>query len=176
MTWRGTACIAQEEFGDQDNNMLVHKHRVQRGWSQEQLAEMSGVSPRTIQRIEAGANPSIESLKAIASVFEIDWSELREAKMQDSQTRENAIEEALALAQVRKVKRFYIHLGEFAAIMGIMVALNLYFTPSYLWSLWLFAFWSLGVVVMGLQTFKVFPFMSGEWERRQVERRLGRRL
>ena len=34
--------------------MIVRKLRLQRGWSQEQLAEMSGLSTRTIQRIERG--------------------------------------------------------------------------------------------------------------------------
>ena len=34
--------------------MLVQKLRLQRGWSQEQLAVVSGLSVRTIQRIERG--------------------------------------------------------------------------------------------------------------------------
>jgi len=43
--------------------MLIQKLRLQRGWSQEQLAELSGLSVRTIQRIERGQPASIESLK-----------------------------------------------------------------------------------------------------------------
>jgi transcriptional regulator with XRE-family HTH domain len=31
--------------------MLVQKLRLQRGWSQQQLAELSGLKVRTIQRI-----------------------------------------------------------------------------------------------------------------------------
>jgi len=34
--------------------MLVRKLRLQRGWSQEHLAELVGVSVRTVQRIERG--------------------------------------------------------------------------------------------------------------------------
>jgi transcriptional regulator with XRE-family HTH domain len=34
--------------------MLVQKLRLQRGWSQQQLAELSGLNVRTIQRIEKG--------------------------------------------------------------------------------------------------------------------------
>ena len=32
--------------------MIVRKLRIQRGWSQDQLAQFSGLSVRTIQRIE----------------------------------------------------------------------------------------------------------------------------
>jgi transcriptional regulator with XRE-family HTH domain len=40
--------------------MLVQRMRLQRGWSQQQLADLSGLSVRTIQRIERGDTPSTE--------------------------------------------------------------------------------------------------------------------
>ena len=58
--------------------MIVKKLREKRNWSQEQLAVMSGLSTRTIQRIESGNKASIESLKSLASVFEVDISKLKE--------------------------------------------------------------------------------------------------
>ncbi len=61
--------------------MLIQKLRLQRGWSQEQLAELSGLSVRTIQRLERGQTASVESLKALASVFETDFSRLKEPDM-----------------------------------------------------------------------------------------------
>jgi transcriptional regulator with XRE-family HTH domain len=45
--------------------------RTARQWSQEQLAELSGLNLRTIQRLESGAKISTESLRALASVFEV---------------------------------------------------------------------------------------------------------
>ena len=54
--------------------MLVQKLRLQRGWSQQQLAELSGLNVRTIQRIEKGQEPSVESLKSLAAVFNVDFS------------------------------------------------------------------------------------------------------
>lgn len=45
--------------------------RSARQWSQEQLAELSGLNLRTIQRLEAGAKISTESLRALAAVFEV---------------------------------------------------------------------------------------------------------
>ena len=56
--------------------MLVQKLRLQRGWSQQQLAELSGLSVRTIQRVENGQPASTETLKSLASVFETDFSAL----------------------------------------------------------------------------------------------------
>lgn len=43
--------------------------RTSRQWSQEQLAELSGLNLRTIQRLESGARVSTESLRALAAVF-----------------------------------------------------------------------------------------------------------
>ena len=34
--------------------MYVQKLRLKKGWSQQQLADFSGLSVRTVQRIEAG--------------------------------------------------------------------------------------------------------------------------
>lgn len=58
--------------------MIIRKLRLDRGWSQEQLAEASGVSTRTIQRIERGKKASLESLKCLAAVFETDFNTLRQ--------------------------------------------------------------------------------------------------
>jgi transcriptional regulator with XRE-family HTH domain len=48
--------------------------RTQRLLSQEDLAKLSGLNVRTIQRIESGGKPSVESLKCLASALEIDIS------------------------------------------------------------------------------------------------------
>ena len=58
--------------------MIVKKLRVKHNWSQEQLAELCGLSVRTIQRVESGNKASIETLKCLASVFEVDISKLTE--------------------------------------------------------------------------------------------------
>lgn len=50
----------------------LKQFREQRCWSQQQLAEMSGISLRTVQRIEAKAVASQESVKSLAAVFDID--------------------------------------------------------------------------------------------------------
>ncbi len=67
--------------------MIIRTLREDRGWSQEQLAETSGVSVRTVQRIESGGRASLESLKCFAAVFETTIPDLRkDADMTDHDT------------------------------------------------------------------------------------------
>lgn len=60
--------------------MILKQLRISRHLSQEQLAQMSGLNVRTIQRIESGQSASVESLKCLASVFEVDVSVLKQEK------------------------------------------------------------------------------------------------
>ena len=54
----------------------LKKLRQHNGWSQERLAEISGLSLRTIQRIENNGNASLESKLAIATALNVSPSEL----------------------------------------------------------------------------------------------------
>jgi transcriptional regulator with XRE-family HTH domain len=155
--------------------MHVQKLRLQRGWSQQQLAELSGLSVRTIQRIENGQTPSMESLKSLASVFEIDFSALsRETPMPAS----NAIDrdEYLALRSVRKLRGFYIHLSIYVIVMAGLLAINLMTSAHTLWVVWPALGWGLGVLLHAAGVFELVPFFGAKWERKQVEKRLGRPL
>lgn len=58
--------------------MIVKKLRNKYKWSQEQLAELCDLNVRTIQRVESGNKASLETLKSLASVFEVDISILTE--------------------------------------------------------------------------------------------------
>ncbi len=58
------------------SNQNIIKLRKERGWSQEKLAAISGLSERTIQRIEKDGNCSLDSKMALASAFEIAPQEL----------------------------------------------------------------------------------------------------
>ena len=69
--------------------MIVKELRVKNNWSQEQLATMSGLSTRTIQRVESGQSASIETLKSLASVFEVNINRLTEEITMIDKTTEN---------------------------------------------------------------------------------------
>lgn len=58
--------------------MILKQLRLSRNFSQEQLAQMSGLNVRTIQRIESGHKASVESLKCLAAVLEVDISTLEQ--------------------------------------------------------------------------------------------------
>jgi transcriptional regulator with XRE-family HTH domain len=57
--------------------MRVKSLRQHKNWSQEQLAQLSGLNVRTIQRIEKGESVGLETLKSLAAVFEISVSDLK---------------------------------------------------------------------------------------------------
>ena len=85
-------------------------------------------------------------------------------------------DEALALAHVRKIKGFYMHLAQYVIIVGALAILNLFTSPWYLWVGWVAAGWGLGVLIHGLRVFDKVPFLNGDWEKREVEKYLGREL
>lgn len=163
--------------------MQVQKLRLQRGWSQQQLAELSGLSVRTIQRIENGSAASTESLKSLASVFEIDFSTLSsESAMPDtptsspSHTPSASQQEQLALLEVRKLKGFYLHLAQYVVVIAALCAINLLTTPHRLWFYWPALGWGIGILAHAATIFGWLPFLGVDWEKRQVEKRLGRPL
>lgn len=155
--------------------MNIQKLRLQRGWSQQQLAELSGLSARTIQRIENGQPASAESLKSLASVFEIDFSTLT-SEQDMSATTTSKQDEQLALARVRRIKGFYIHLAQYVVVISVLTVINLVTHPSKLWFFWPALGWGIGILAHAAATFEFIPFFGAEWERKQVEKLLGRPL
>ncbi len=55
---------------------LIRNERLKRAWSQEQLAHVSGLGIRTVQRIENGGNASLETIKALAAILELPVEEI----------------------------------------------------------------------------------------------------
>ncbi|MFL0801008.1 MAG: helix-turn-helix domain-containing protein [Agarilytica sp.] len=60
------------------NAALVKTLRSKKAWSQDQLAQVAGLSLRTIQRIENSGVASMDSRAAIAAVFEMNTEQLCE--------------------------------------------------------------------------------------------------
>jgi transcriptional regulator with XRE-family HTH domain len=156
--------------------MLVQKLRLQRGWSQQQLAELSGLNVRTIQRIEKGQEPSVESLKSLAAVFNVEFSTLKEQGMDNVISESQSAEEILAFNQVRKLKGFYIHLAQYVLVIALLTVINALTTPNRWWVQWVIMGWGVGVFFHGLQISERFSLFGSKWEKEQVEKRLGRKL
>ena len=156
--------------------MLVQKLRLQRGWSQQQLAELSGLNVRTIQRIEKGQEPSVESLKSLAAVFNVEFSTLKEQGMDNVISESQSAEEILAFNQVRKLKGFYIHLAQYVLVIAVLTVINALTTPNRWWVQWVIMGWGVGVFFHWLQISERFSLFGSKWEKEQVEKRLGRKL
>lgn len=157
--------------------MLVQKLRLKRGWSQQQLAQASGLSTRTIQRIEAGYPASTESLKSLAAVFEVDFSTLNpEQTMTTTAESSSDQQEAEAFQYVRKLRGFYLHVIKYIAINLILLVINLLTPHQHLWVLWVIGGWGIGLAIHAFRIFRPVAILGPEWERREVEKRLGRSL
>lgn len=153
--------------------MLVRKLRLDRGWSQETLAEVSGISVRTIQRLERGGNASLESLCALAAVFEVDIATLSTETSLYKQ-REIPEQEREALEYVRDIKGFYSHLAMYLIFVPAMVIASFFYNNGDPWYIWPVLGWGVGVAAHGLVVFEKFTLFGADWEKRQVEKRLQR--
>jgi len=68
--------------------MRLKELRNQKGMSQEVLADISGLSLRTIQRIENGeTNPTGESLKRLSNALNVNPDELIDWAIKDDKNR-----------------------------------------------------------------------------------------
>ncbi|MEX1222233.1 MAG: helix-turn-helix transcriptional regulator [Idiomarina sp.] len=107
------------------NAELIKKHRQTKCWSQLQLAEMAGISMRTLQRVEAKSTASLETIKSIASVLEIDAQQL--LQQQDTgnfQQAENAVNTP---DSVNRRKRTQLLIGVFIVCLVNALALMMLF-------------------------------------------------
>ncbi len=157
--------------------MQIQKLRLKRGWSQLQLAEASGLSVRTVQRIEAGYPASTESLKSLAAVFEVDFATLCPDGTMNGKPRTPAEQaEAEAFEHVRKLSGFYVHALQFVLLNLGLLAFNLIFMPQFIFVYWVAIAWGVALLVDALRVFGLTRLFGPEWEKRQVEKRLGRPL
>jgi len=167
--------------------MIVKKLRLQKCWSQEQLSQFSGLSVRTVQRIERGQQASLESLKSLAAVFQININDLQPENNMDTQTNQTteqniptvlnvSIEEKKAMEYVEGIKSFYQHLFSYVLIISILALVNIFTSPTYLWVVFPAMGWGIGLIFHGISAFELFSLFSPEWEKKQIEKRLGREL
>ncbi len=54
----------------------IKELRLENGWTQDQLAQMCGISVRTIQRIEKSGVASLDTTSALAAVFSTQRKEI----------------------------------------------------------------------------------------------------
>lgn len=122
----------------------LKRWREERHWSQEHLADLAGVGLRTIQRIENGQQASAESLKAIASAYQVEVAALYidpEAEALSLIERKNA--KGIAALKLS----FFIHLASWVIGMAVFAAISI---GSGWWVMkWPTLWWTVGLVSHG---------------------------
>ena len=73
------------------NDVILNKNKIKKlraikCWSQDELASACGLSIRTIQRVEKNGTASLETTKALASVFVVTPNELQSSQKIESAT------------------------------------------------------------------------------------------
>lgn len=148
----------------------VKEFRLARAWSQEQLAEMAALSVRTIQRIENQEQPSLETLSALAAVFDVSVTELSDKTHREG---DEALDQRIT--QVRKQlgeeSRFYRSLFTAVVVCVLLYLLNHTTSPGSVWALWVAAIWGSLLVVRGLRIF-VFGDLIAEWHKKRLQKLL----
>lgn len=160
--------------------MSIQDRRTTRGWTQEQLAQQTGLSVRTVQRLEKGQTATLESLKCLAAVFDTSVSTLMQEQGMASETTNAAASapldtrEAEAIHYVQNLKGLIVHGILFAVILPALGLFNLIVTPHSLWILWAAGGWLFGLAIHLLVFFIMFGLFGPVWEQRQFLKRLGR--
>ncbi|MGY5956288.1 helix-turn-helix domain-containing protein [Kosakonia sp. BK9b] len=141
--------------------------RLARAWSQEQLAEMAALSVRTVQRIENGDHPSLETLSALAAVFGVSVTAL---SGQD-EAGDDALDQRVQAARekVEAEGKFWRSLLTGGIVCVFLFFLNRSTAPESIWSLWVAAMWGGLLLVKGLRLF-VFDGWIAQWQKQRLQR------
>ncbi|MBU9812760.1 2TM domain-containing protein [Rahnella sp. C60] len=149
----------------------IRQLRISRAWSQEQLAELSSLSVRTVQRIENGEQASLETLGAIAAAFDIKVSELTENDVQTGSSPGQALDEQIEKARYQVVEEsgFYRSVLLWAVINAGLFALNHYTSPDSNWFVWPLCIWGGILLLRGLRIF-VFRGTLERWQKARLQK------
>ena len=143
----------------------IKKLRLERHWSQEQLAEMSGLSVRTIQRIENGENAGLESLKSLAAVFETN--------IEDSDKKDELEQVRKEEEYIQKLKGFYKLLALAGLNLVVFFFIAISDSDSESWGVFLYMLvaW---IFFLGFYSFYSFDFFGEDWKKRKIEKKFGK--
>ncbi|CAH0196590.1 2TM domain-containing protein [Rahnella sp. GSA61A] len=153
------------------NQSKIRQLRISRAWSQEQLAELSSLSVRTVQRIENGEQASLETLGAIAAAFDIKVSELTENDAKTGSASGQALDDQIEKAryQVAEESSFYRSVLLWAVINAGLFAINHYTSPDSVWFVWPLCIWGCIVLLRGLRIF-VFRGSVERWQKARLQK------
>tara|TARA_R110001632_G_scaffold71817_2_gene166382 strand:- start:1509 stop:1961 length:453 start_codon:yes stop_codon:yes gene_type:complete len=138
----------------------VKKMRIERHWSQEQLAEMSGLSIRTIQRIETGENAGLESLKSLAAVFEVT--------LVDSDKNKEQEEIEKGEKYLKDLKGFYKLLAIAGLSLSPIVILAIVNSEMLIVLFFMGITWA---IILGVNARETFDFFGEKWKKKVLDKK-----
>lgn len=147
----------------------IKAYRLKNAWSQEQLAQLASLSVRTVQRIEKGHTPGLETISALASVFNVTVSELSD----EAELANGALDTRIldARRRVQEEARFYRTLTIAFLICAALMAVNYFYSPGSDWSLIVTLIWGSLIAIRALRTF-VFRERIAQWQHNRMLRLL----
>lgn len=143
----------------------IKEYRLRNAWSQEQLAALASLSVRTVQRIEKGHKPGLETLSALASVFNLKVSELSGHTYHTSEILDTRISQAKL--RVEQETHFYRTLIIALFVCGILMAVNYLFSPKSYWSVVVTLIWGSLVAFRAIRIF-VLKERIAAWQQKRV--------
>lgn len=152
--------------------MSLKEKRLARGWTQAQVAEFSGLSQRTIQRLEKGNPATTETLKCLASVFETDIADLGVPEIVD----ENKLseEEKRELKNIRNIRHFVMQLAAYLTVVPLICLAEYLNGGSIRNGLGLALGWGSWLAYCAITLFDTQSLFGKNWERRELDKRMGR--
>jgi len=138
--------------------MPLKEIRNQKNWSQDELAQLSGLSLRTIQRIEQSHTAGLDSLKSLAAALDVDVADLQKELSKPKGNTDTDLEKIGA--DKNRILRFYILSGGmvFSLIFPLVSALQ---DPSN-WGPFIVMSiaWAFMITMLALMTFDFFEAFS----------------
>lgn len=140
----------------QVDSAKIKKLRDANCWSQEHLADASGVSLRTIQRLENGDSVSQDTVMAIAAAFDVDIDELVAKKSARTFYHE------LPRRNIKSaILGFKIHLATYIGVVALLLIVNIVSGRPDWWITWPAMGWGSGVLAHGVAVFLATRFWPG---------------
>lgn len=145
------------------NESRIASLRQDLGWTQERLAAESGVGIRTVQRLEAGHDASLETLSLVASALRVPVRDLYTAF--DGQEFGDRVESMAARTEVQQTARDrvtsawrWLYIG-----VGVVVTLFAFTTGQYGLPL-LVSYWFAGFIILrALRTLVLEPRLDAKY-------------
>ncbi len=134
------------------NTHLLRKLREEKAWSQEHLASITGLSPRTVQRIEASGKASAESRMAIASVFGVAPASLNDPGSDTPSVPDSARTATLPAPRFyeESTRRLVVYL----LVCSVLIVVDFYSHGAVTWARWPLLGWGLGIALRSLSLWR----------------------